>query len=133
MSPLSQSINQSKVLTKASWKAAKNLGLKPEQFLRILHLECVDMNLSEATLMLDPNSKQGEIALILIQIYKAIHNLNGGDIEWMHHFLNSPSLLTGGIPIEQLESMSGLLSVLKTVESLQHNIRCLNSYKASSS
>ena len=118
MSPLSQSINQSRVLAKAAWKAAEHLGLKPEQFLRILHLECVDMNLSEATLMLDLNSKQGEIALILIRIYKAIYNLNGGDTKWMHHFLNSPNLLTSGIPIEQLESMSGLLSVLKTVESL---------------
>jgi len=122
MSPLSQSINTSKVLTKASWKAAELLGLKSEQFVRILHLECLDMKLSEATLMFDPNSKQGEIALILIRIYKALYNLNGSDIEWMHHFLNSPNLLTGGIPIEQLESMNGLLSVLNTVESLQHNV-----------
>ena len=122
MNPLSQPINTSKVLTKASWKAAELLGLKPEQFVRILHLECLDMNLSEATLMFDPNSKQGEIALILIRIYKALYHLNGGDIKWMHHFLNSPNLLTGGIPIEQLESMSGLLSVLNTVESLQHKV-----------
>ena len=122
MNPLSQPINTSKVLTKASWKAAELLGLKPEQFVRILHLECLDMNLSEATLMFDPNSKQGEIALILIRIYKALYHLNGGDIKWMHHFLNSPNLLTGGIPIEQLESMSGLLSVLNTVESLQYKV-----------
>jgi len=121
MNPVSQHRNKSIILTEASWKAAENLGLKPEQFLKILHLQCVDMNLSETTIVLDPDSKQGEIALILIRIYKAIFNLSGGDIEWIHHFLNSPNLLTGGIPIEQLESMSGLLSVLKTVESLQHN------------
>lgn len=122
MNPLSQPINTSKVLTKASWKAAELLGLKPEQFVRILHLECLDMNLSEASLMFDSNSKQGEIALILIRIYKALYHLNGGDIKWMHHFLNSPNLLTGGIPMAQLESMSGLLSVLNTVESLQHKV-----------
>lgn len=109
-------------MTTASWKAAQQLGLKPEQFVRILHLECVDMDLSDSSLMLDPNSKQVEIALILIRIYRAVYSLNGGDIKWMHHFLNSPNLLTGGIPMEQLESMSGLLSVLNTVESLQHNV-----------
>ena len=122
MSPLSQHIDKSKVLVKASWKAAEQLGLKPEQFIKILHLESVDVNLSEATLMLDPNSKQEEIALILIRIYKAIYTLNGGDIEWIHHFLNSTNLLTGGIPMEQLKSMDGLLSVLNTVESLQQNV-----------
>ncbi|OAL76796.1 hypothetical protein AY606_12575 [Acinetobacter sp. SFB] len=122
MSPLSQHIDKSKILVKASWKAAEHLGLKPEQFIKILHLESVDVNLSEATLMLDPNSKQEEIALILIRIYKAIYTLNGGDIEWIHHFLNSPNLLTGGIPMEQLKSMDGLLSVLNTVESLQQNV-----------
>lgn len=122
MNPLSQPINRSRLLAKTSWKAAQQLGLKPEQFVRILHLECVDMVLSDSSLMLDPNSKQGEIALILIRIYKALYHLNGGDIKWMHHFLNSPNLLTGEIPIEQLESMSGLLSVLNTVESLQHKV-----------
>jgi len=67
MNPLSQPINRSRLLAKTSWKAAQQLGLKPEQFVRILHLECVDMVLSDSSLMLDPNSKQGEIALILIE------------------------------------------------------------------
>ncbi|TCB64875.1 hypothetical protein E0H88_14575 [Acinetobacter sp. ANC 4216] len=119
MSPLSQHINKSEVLAKAAWKAAEQLGLKPEQFIKILHLEGGDSDLSELQ-MLDPSSQQGEIALILIRIYKAIYSLNGGDIDWMHHFLNSPNLLTGGVPIKQMESMSGLLSVLQTVEYLQH-------------
>ena len=116
MSPLSQPINRSKLLAKASWKAAQQLGLKPEQFVRILHLECVDMDLSDASLMLDPNSQSGEIAIIVIRIYRAVYSLNGGDIKWMHHFLNSPNSLTGGVPIDQMESMNGLLSVLKAVE-----------------
>ena len=116
MSPLSQPINRSRLLAKTSWKAAQQLGLKPEQFVRILHLECVDMDLSDASLMLDPNSQSGEIAIIVIRIYRAVYSLNGGDIKWMHRFLNSPNLLTGGVPIEQMETMHGLLSVLKAVE-----------------
>jgi len=115
MSPHSQQIDRSRLLAKASWKAAEQLGLKPEQFLRILHLEGIDGEFSELQ-TLDPNSQQGEIALIVIRIYRAVYSLNGGDIKWMHHFLNSPNSLTGGVPIEQMESMNGLLSVLKAVE-----------------
>jgi len=115
MSPLSQQIDRSRVLAKAAWKAAEQLGLKPEQFLRILHLEGIDGKFSELQ-TLDPNSQSGEIAIIVIRIYRAVYSLNGGDIKWMHHFLNSPNSLTGGVPIEQMESMNGLLSVLKAVE-----------------
>jgi len=45
MSPLSQHINKSEVLAKAAWKAAEQLGLKPEQFIKILHLEGGDSDL----------------------------------------------------------------------------------------
>ena len=115
MSPLSQQIDRSRLLAKASWKAAEQLGMKPEQFLRILHLEGIEDKFSDLQ-TLDPNSQSGEIAIILIRIYRAVYSLNGGDIQWMHHFLNSPNLLTGGVPIEQMESMNGLLAVLKAVE-----------------
>ena len=71
------------------------------------------------SLELDPTSKQGEIALILIRITTSLDALTGGDTTWMQHFMKSPNKLLSGIPIEQIQNPQGLASVLQLVEGLR--------------
>ena len=64
MNPLSQPINTSKVLTKASWKAAELLGLKPEQFVRILHLENESISVNGNDILAHDQSIKSDIKML---------------------------------------------------------------------
>ncbi|MCS3528620.1 MbcA/ParS/Xre antitoxin family protein [Acinetobacter johnsonii] len=101
------------VLSKTVLHAAENLGLTTDQLALILDIEKPSINLT-----LDPDSKPGKKALLLIQIFQSLDALNGGDLEWIQNFMSSPNRITGGIPIEQIQEDPGLVQVLECVQAL---------------
>ncbi|MFX4953166.1 MbcA/ParS/Xre antitoxin family protein [Acinetobacter baumannii] len=69
--------------------------------------------------VLDPASKQGKLALLLIDIYRAVYALSGGDPKWINYFMNSFNEATKGVPIEQIQSISGLVMVLHFLDAIR--------------
>jgi hypothetical protein len=69
-----------------------------------------------------PDSKQGELALLLIRAARALFALTGGDEDWIRHFMRSPNHLTGGIPAEQVQTVQGLVRVLTCLDALRGKI-----------
>jgi hypothetical protein len=57
--------------------------------------------------------------ILLIDIYRAVYVLSGGDSEWIHYFMNSYNEATKGVPIEQIQTISGLTTVLHFVDSVR--------------
>ncbi|WP_329415558.1 antitoxin Xre/MbcA/ParS toxin-binding domain-containing protein [Acinetobacter indicus] len=107
---------QKKVLAKAVLSSAKQLGLTQEQLAIVLNLDSME---TLNSLELDPDSSQGELAIILIHIAISLDALTGGETKWMQHFMKSPSKLTKGIPIEQIQTTEGLTTVLNVTEGLR--------------
>ena len=107
---------QKKVLTKAVLSSAKQLGLTLDQLAIVINLDSVE---TLNSLELDPDSSQGELAIILIRIAISLDALTGGETKWMQHFMKSPSKLTKGIPIEQIQTTEGLTTVLNVTEGLR--------------
>lgn len=119
---LKQPVEQSVVLAKAVLNAAEQLGLKQAQLAAILGVHRTAISRLKGKPELDPASKQGELALLLIRLYRALYALTGGDADWMRHFMNTPNRVTGGIPVQQLESISGLVSVLQFVDAIRGKV-----------
>ena len=71
---------------------------------------------------LDPASKQGELALLLVRMARALFALTGGDQVWIRHFMRSPNKVTGGVPAEQIASIQGLVSVVQFVDAMRGKI-----------
>ena len=107
---------QKKVLTKAVLSSAKQLGLTLDQLAIVINLDSVE---TLNSLELDPDSSQGELAIILIRIAISLDALTGGEAKWMQHFMKSPNKLTNGIPVEQIQNAQGLFSVLQLLEGLR--------------
>ena len=107
---------QKKVLAKAVLSSANQLGLTQGQLAIILNLDSIE---TLNSLELDPDSSQGELAIILIRIAISLDALTGGEAKWMQHFMKAPNKLTKGIPIEQIQNPQGLASVLQLVEGLR--------------
>lgn len=99
------------VLSKAVLHAAEKLGLTTDQLALILDIDSINLTL-------DPDSKPGKKALLLIQIFQLLDALNGGDLEWIQHFMCSQNQITGGVPIEQIQNETGLVKVQECLQVL---------------
>ncbi len=110
------------VLAKAVLNAAEQLGLKQSELAGVLGIHRTAVSRLKQNPALDPKSKQGELALLLIRIARALFALAGGDKEWIKHFMRNPNQVTGGIPAKQIESIQGLMQVLNFVDALRGKI-----------
>lgn len=110
------------VLAKAVLNAAEQLGLKQAELAAVLGIHRTAISRLKQNPALDPKSKQGELALLLIRIARALFALTGGDKDWIKHFMHSPNQVTGGVPAKQIESIQGLMHVLNLVDALRGKI-----------
>lgn len=110
------------VLAKALLNAANQLGLKSTEIASVLGLHRTAISRLKKNGSLDPKSKQGELSLLLIRIARALYALAGGDEEWMKHFMRSPNKVTGGVPVEQISSVQGLVNVLQFVDAIRGKV-----------
>jgi plasmid maintenance system antidote protein VapI len=104
------------VLAKAVLNAADQLGLKQAELAQVLGIHRTAVSRLKQSLSLDPATKQGELALLLIRIARAVYALAGGDSAWIKHFMHSPNRVTGGVPAQQVQSIHGLMQVLHFVD-----------------
>ncbi len=107
------------VLAKAVLNAAEQLGLKQAELAAVLGVHRTAVSRLKQNPSLDPGSKQGELALLLIRVARALYSLAGGDPDWMKHFMHIPNKVTGGIPAQQVQSIQALMQVLQFVDAMR--------------
>lgn len=118
--PSGQSLDNKTILAKAFFNASEQLNLSQTQLAVILGISEPAINKLRSEYQIDPFSQQGERALSVIRLFKALYDLSGGDQEWIQQFLNTKNRVTGGIPLKQIETAHGLVAVLQFVETIQH-------------
>ena len=109
-------MNNKLVLSKTVLRVAEHLCLTLDQLAVILDIEKSSINQLDMTL--DPDTKPGQKALLLIQIFQLLDALNGKEIQWIRHFMGSQNHLTGGVPIEQIQNETGLVKVKECLQAL---------------
>ncbi len=110
------------VLAKAVLNVASQLGLKQADLAAVLGMHRTAISRLKQNPSLDPESKQGELALQLIRLGRALYTLTGGDEQWIRHFMRTPNKLTGGVPTEQIQTIQGLFTVLQYVDAMRGKI-----------
>lgn len=114
-----QSIDKKIVLAKALFNVGQQLNLTQTQLATILGISESKLDRLRTQLKIDPISKHGELAVLLVHLFKRLHDLSGGDFDWIQYFLKTKNRVTGGVPIEQIETVRGLISVLNFVEAIR--------------
>lgn len=110
------------VLAKAVLRAAAQLGLRQADLAAVLGMHRTAISRLKQSPSLDPDSKQGELALLLVRMARALFALTGGDQDWIRHFMQTPNQATGGIPAKQIETIQGLMRVLQFVDGIRGKI-----------
>ncbi|MBA4501833.1 MbcA/ParS/Xre antitoxin family protein [Marinobacterium marinum] len=110
------------VLAKAVLRASEQLGLTQAHLGAVIGLHRTAVSRLNSKPSLDPRSKEGELALLLIRLARSLFALTGGDTDWMRHFMRSHNRLTGGVPSEQIRTIQGLMTVLRFADGIRGKV-----------
>lgn len=116
MNQFDQPAEQQRVLAKAVMNVATQLNLTPVQLSELLGLDPVTLTQQEALNELDPKTEAGQRAMFLVQIFKRLFAMTGGDAVWMQQFMHTRNQVSNGIPVEQMKSLDGMRNILAVLE-----------------
>jgi hypothetical protein len=107
--------DKARVLAEAVLRAGGDLGLSADEIGEVVGKHRTSLSRGK----LAPDTKQGELGLMLVRIYRSLFALMGGDTDNMKHFMHTPNLGTGGVPSEQIQTVEGLYRVLSYLDAMR--------------
>ena len=107
------------ILAKAVLSAASRLGLRNRQLSAILGTSEASISRLQTSRGLDPDSKEGELALLLIRLYRSLDALVGGDDEKARTWLASHNAHLAGVPGERIRTVEGLVDVVQYLDAMR--------------
>lgn len=108
------------VLSKALTRAAQRLGLSQRELGQVVGLSPASVSrLFSGKLQLDPATKEGELALLLLRLYRSLDALVGGSAESARAWLRSENFHLGGIPAERIRTIQGLVDVVAYLDGMR--------------
>ncbi len=110
-------LTEEKVLAKAFTNAGKALGVSQAELGRI-----IGKDRSNFRHGLDPKTKSGELALLFIRCYRSLFALVGGEAKDMQHWMQTENTHTGGVPSEQIKTVTGLAYVVEYLDAIRAKV-----------
>lgn len=108
------------VLTKALLRAADLLDLSSANLARILGVsEASVSRLVSGARSVDPSSKEGELALLLVRVYRSLDALVGTDPAQRKAWLRSPNRALSGRPSDLIQRADGLVAVVNYLDAMR--------------
>ena len=108
------------VLTKASLRAAALLGLSAAALARVLGVsEASVSRLAAGTRLIAPNSKEGELALLLVRVYRSLDALVGANDAQRKAWMAGSNQALNGVPAELIRRAEGLVTVLAYLDGMR--------------
>lgn len=106
------------VLGKAVLRAGARMGLSRGELSAVLGRDRSSLSRSGV----DPDSKAGELALLLVRCFRSLAVLVDDDDEQIREWLNTPNRHTGGVPAEQLRTVTGLVTVCEYLDAIRAKV-----------
>jgi DNA-binding XRE family transcriptional regulator len=109
------------VLAKALLNTREQLGLTQQELADIVGVHRTAIS-RWADSGLRPQSKTGELALLLIRVYRALFALFGGNLQDMRHFLRTDNRHLAGVPLELMGQVQGLVHVVEYLDAIRGKV-----------
>ncbi len=107
------------VLSKATARAAELLHLNNASLARVIGVSEPTITRVRAGRGIDPATKEGQLALLLVRVFRSLDTLVGGDeakrAAWMHSYNKALQ----GVPAKLLENPEGLVATLAYLDGMR--------------
>jgi len=107
------------VVAKAVLAAAQRLGLRDRQLAAIIGSSEASVSRLRTGRGLDPRSKEGELGLLFVRLYRGLDALVGGDDAAARQWLTAANAHVGGIPAERIVTVEGLVDVVQYLDAMR--------------
>lgn len=121
MKPLAAvKVDPSEVLAKATARAGQLLGLSGAALARTIGVsEPTISRILRGHKSINPESKEGELALLLVRVYRSLDALVGTDEQKRLAWMNSHNKALGGKPQKLVQSAEGLVATLHYLDGMR--------------
>jgi DNA-binding XRE family transcriptional regulator len=107
------------VLTTAVRRAAKRLGIQQKDMALILGVSGATVSRLGSGRTIGPDGKEGELALLLIRVYRSLDAMVGGDEQKARAWFWAHCAPLAGVPAELVTTVTGLVSVAGYLDALR--------------
>ncbi len=107
------------VLASAALDAAARLGLRNRRLAEILGTSEASVSRLQHGRGLDPASKEGELALLFLRLYRSLDALVGGDDDKARLWLHADNDHLAGIPADRIRTVEGLVDVVQYLDAMR--------------
>ncbi|WP_263141096.1 antitoxin Xre/MbcA/ParS toxin-binding domain-containing protein [Pseudomonas sp. RIT-PI-AD] len=110
------------VLAKALLNTREHLGLTQQELAAIVGVHRTALTRWAESGGLRPQSKTGELALLLIRAYRSLFALFGGSPEDIRHFLRTENRHLDGVPLDLMRQVQGLVRVVEYLDAIRGKV-----------
>ncbi len=107
------------MLAKATLAAAARLGLRNRHLALVIGSSEASVSRLQTGRGLDPSSKEGELALLFLRLYRSLDALVGGDDAKARAWLAATNDHLGAVPAERIRSIEGLVDVVQYLDAMR--------------
>ena len=113
--------DKKQVLKKALIRVIEQFDIKRQELSAIVGLSESSLSrfFSKPDYYIDPSSKEGELSILLIRLYRSLDVLFGGNIEQCRLWLRSENLHLSMAPIQFIQSISGLIHTVEYLDAMR--------------
>lgn len=72
--------------------------------------------------LIDPGSKEGELALLFLRLYRSLDALVGGDDDQARAWLHGENSHIGGVPATRVTTVEGLVDVVQYLDAMRGHL-----------
>lgn len=108
-----------RVVAKAVLSAADRLGLRNRHLAAVIGSSEASVSRLQHGRGLAPESKEGELALLFLRLYRSLDALVGGDDDKAHAWLFADNEHLAGVPAERIKTVEGLVDVVQYLDAMR--------------
>jgi hypothetical protein len=108
-----------RVVAKAVLSAADRLGLRNRHLAAVIGSSEASVSRLQHGRGLDPDTKEGELALLFLRLFRSLDALVGGDDAKARQWLFADNVHVMGVPAERIKTVEGLVDVVQYLDAMR--------------
>lgn len=118
-SSLAPALDPGAVLTRALLAAAERLGLRNRELASVIGASEASVSRLSRGRSVDPASKEGELSLLFLRLYRSLDALVGGEDAKARAWLRAENDHLRGVPAERIRGVEGLVDVVRYLDAMR--------------
>ncbi|MDH3285259.1 MAG: DUF2384 domain-containing protein [Acidobacteriota bacterium] len=111
--------SEASVLTTATLRASERMGLSRRELSVALGVSPASLSRLSRGRAVDPGSKTGELALMVVRLFRSLDALVGGDEEAGRRWLRAENSHLAGVPAQLIRTVEGLVRVVDYLDAMR--------------